>query len=88
MLTIRTWAPVKDNDLYTTPGLDTKMKMIRSGISHPIIDFFNIQVTKIINKSIYRKYSIENYNLSSCYMDTQCFHEIYTNITFFMSHSI
>ena len=57
-----TWAPVKDNDLYTTPGLGTKVKMIRFGISHPInkYNFFNIQVTKIINKNIYRKYSIEN----------------------------
>ena len=36
MLTIGTLAPVKDNDLYTTPGLDTGVKMVRSGISHPV----------------------------------------------------
>ena len=45
--------------------------MVRSGISHPInkYDYFNIQITKIILtensiKNLYRKYSIENYNLS------------------------
>ena len=37
---------MKNNDLYTTPGLDTGMKMVRSGISHPInkYDYFNIQL--------------------------------------------
>ena len=40
-------APIKNNDLYTTPGLDTEMKMVRSGISNPInkYDYFNTQVT-------------------------------------------